>query len=93
MPFDPRNQDLHRFDGFTPLVSIRHGFGDRVEIRRIRRQTNFPLPLTILQPCPLYYSPDNVLLLLLHGWGVIKLVWDRFITALLGELSKLSGTA
>ena len=42
--------------------------------------------------CPLYYSPhpaDNVLLLLLQGWGVIKLVWDRFITPLLGELSIL----
>ena len=43
-------------------------------------------------PCPLYYSPhpaDTVLLLILQGWGVIKLVWDRFINPLLGELSIL----
>ena len=49
MPFDARNQDFHRFDGFPPLVSIRHGFGDRVEIRRIRRQTNFPKMEMIVQ--------------------------------------------
>ena len=39
-------------------------------------------------PCPLYYFPhtaDNFLLLLLHIWGVIKIVWNRFITALLGN--------
>ena len=40
--FTPLVSIRHRF---TPLVSIRHGFGDRMEIRqicRIQRQTNLP---------------------------------------------------
>ena len=37
------------------------------------------------QPWSRYCSAPGGVLLLLHGWCVIKLVWARFITAPIGD--------